>query len=322
MRIVIMCVYSAGVQCLEELVAQGEDVVGVVSWIGGSYCGRPLPPEVSVVDTAYRLYLPLYQPKPEEIKQPKFVEVLRKLEPDLIISAFWGTIFSPEILSIPPLGCINIHPSRLPEGRGITPNPWPIVRGRDKAWQTLHFLDPGVDTGDVVAQGYADVLPEDTGWTLTLKLGKVARDLLAEALPLIREGKAPRIKQDDSLASRFYVRTWSREINWRATALEVHNMVRAWTPSPTTTGAYTFLNGQQVTMIRSRVVPEEEQLQATGAVPGEILGSCGDGLLVQTGDGQVVIQDLELGPATEVSSEERIASVGLRGRVILGPKHA
>ena len=99
-------------------------------------------------------------------------------------------------------------------------------------------------------------------------------------------------------------------------------MVRAWTPSPTTTGAYTFLNGQQVTMIRSRVVPKAEQSQAPGAVAGEVLGSCGDGLLVQTGDGQVVIQDLELGPAAEISEDERIASVGLRGRVVFGPKYA
>ena len=315
MRVVIMCVYSAGVQCLEELVAQGEEVVGVVSWINGSYCGRPLPPEVSVVDAAYRLYLPLYQPRPEEINQPRFVEVLRRLRPDLIMSAFWGTIFSREILAIPPLGCINIHPSRLPEGRGITPNPWPIVRGHDRAWQTLHYLDPGVDTGDIVCQGYTDVLPEDTGWTLTLKLGLVARQLLAEALPLIRAGKAPRQPQDSSKATRFYRRTWTREVDWRASARDVHNMVRAWTPSPIETGAYTHLGGRQVTLVRSRVLPPEEQVPGPGAVPGELVATRGDGLVVQTGEGQVVIQDLRVEGAG-------LDLPGLRGRVIFGPKAA
>ena len=116
MRVVAILNGYTGALCLQELVDQGDEVVGVVTSPGDPSPGRP--PETSVKLTADRNTLPVYQPPMRDVNKPEFVELLRKLEPDLIVSMHFPVIFKVELLEVPPLGCVNEHPSRLPAGRG------------------------------------------------------------------------------------------------------------------------------------------------------------------------------------------------------------
>ncbi|MEN6480386.1 MAG: formyltransferase family protein, partial [Anaerolineales bacterium] len=189
MRVVAIVNGYTGALCLQELVDQGDEVAAVVT-----SPGVPPPdtdPKTSVKLTADRNLLPVYQPPMGAVNTPEFIDKVRKLAPDLIVAMHYATIFSPDLLRIPRLGCVNEHPSRLPAGRGMTPSFWHMIRGDDRNWITLHFLDPGIDTGDVIAQGSIPILPDDTGRTTARKLSEEGHRIFRENLPLIREGRAP-----------------------------------------------------------------------------------------------------------------------------------
>ena len=98
-------------------------------------------------------------PPTDVVKQPtqEFVDLMRQAKPDLLVGMHYPAIFKPVLLEIPPLGCVNIHPSKLPEGRGMTPSFWYLYLGRDTAWTALHYLDDGVDSGDVWGVAHSDI---------------------------------------------------------------------------------------------------------------------------------------------------------------------
>ncbi len=114
----------------------------------------------------------------------------------MIVAAWYGSILRPEVVALPPLGCINLHPSYLPLNRGKFPNVWSIV-DRTPAGATVHYIDDGVDTGDVILRREVAVDLTDTGASLYAKLQKACVDIFIEAWPNIRSGTAPRTAQSD-----------------------------------------------------------------------------------------------------------------------------
>ena len=298
MRVVAIVNAYTGALCLQELVDQGEEVIGVVTAPGDPQPGAPL--ENSVKLTADRNYLPVYQPPIKEVNSPRFVEVLRRLAPDLIVSMHFPLIFSKEILEIPRLGCVNEHPSRMPAGRGMTPSWWHMLVGDDHNWVTLHYLDPGFDTGDVISQGSVPIEPDDTGHTTSWKLSHVGHRLLAEALPLIREGRVPRTPQREIKGvknSYFSWKPWMARIVWEKPAAEVVRQVRCLThpkDQPSWTGcAYTHLAGRRLSVWSARTVETGRWERGPGE-PGEVVAVTGQGLLVRAGPGIVLLEDVDL----------------------------
>jgi methionyl-tRNA formyltransferase len=295
MRVLAIVNGYTGALCLQELVDQGAEVVGVVT--SPADPGPGATPETSVKLTADRNYLPVYQPPMEDVNEPRFIEVIRGLRPDLIVSMHFPVIFKEEVLAIPPLGCVNEHPSRLPAGRGMTPSCWHMLIGDDRNWITLHFLDAGIDTGDVIAQGSVKITPEDTGHTTGLKLSQEGRRIFAEALPLLATGRAPRIPQSRIEGVRPSYYSWKphyARISWHRPAAEIARHVRALarpTSLPSWTGsAYTHLVGQRVTVWAARAV-DAGRWATQAAEPGEILAFAGAGLLVKTGKGTLLVTD-------------------------------
>jgi len=297
MRVVTIMGGYTGALCLQELVDQGDEVVGVVTYPGDP---RPAtPPEASVKLTADRNLLPVYQPPFERINTPEFVALLSKLQPDLIVSMHYPVIFKRAILEIPPLGCVNEHPSRLPAGRGMTPSHWHMLIGDTHNWITLHYLDEGIDTGDVISQGSVEITLEDTGVTTSRKLSEEGQRIFREALPLIQEGKAPRIPQDqiEGVEPSYYSwKPWYAQIHWDWPAqklfLHVRTLthpkeMRSWTGE-----AYTFLGGRRVRVWEAKVA--EERWSREGAEPGQILAITGQGLLVKAGKGAVVLTEADI----------------------------
>ena len=307
MRVVTIIGGYTGALCLQELVDQGDEVVGVVTYPGDPRPGTP--PQASVKLVADRNLLPVYQPPFDRINTPEFAALLRKLQPDLIVSMHYPVIFKRPILEIPRLGCVNEHPSRLPAGRGMTPSHWHMLIGDTHNWITLHFLDEGIDTGDVISQGSVEITPEDTGVTASRKLSEEGQRIFREALPLIREGKAPRIPQDqvEGVAPSYYSwKPWYAQIHWDWPAEKIALHIRALTHAKEmrswTREAYTFLGGHKVRVWEAKVA--EGSWSREGAEPGQILALTGQGLLVQAGEGALVLTDADV---------ERREGAGLSG---------
>ena len=259
MRVAVIANGYTGALCLQELVDQGDEVVAVVT--SPADPGPAATPETSVKLTADRNYLPVYQPPMPDVNRPEFLAVLRRLRPDLIVSMHFPVIFSRELLAIPPLGCVNEHPSRLPAGRGMTPSCWHMLIGDDRNWISLHYLDSGIDTGDIIAQGSVEITPDDTGLTSGRKLSREGHRIFAQALPLIREGRAPRIPQKEIQGVKSSYYSWKphyARIAWERPAAQIARHVRALTHPkdlPSWTGcAYTHLAGRRVSVWRAEAV--------------------------------------------------------------------
>lgn len=284
MRIVYFTYWgNIGDRVLEWMVNNtDEEIIGVVS--------RPGDQGESIKDIAFKYYIPLYQPS-ENVNDPEFIEVLRKLEPDLFISMYFGRLFAPELLDVPSIGCINMHPSLLPKGRGQGPSTWPIVNGDKETGQTIHYLDEGIDTGDIIAQRILLIDPDDTSATLGAKLEDLGFDLFTEIWPLITCGNAPRIPQDNSQAT--YTVAARREharIDWIKNATEISNLCRAFSAG---LGAWSLLGEKRLYVWKAEPYTDSPALETRE--PGQILAITGNGIVAQAGDGPVLLSKTQVG---------------------------
>ncbi len=135
------------------------------------------PPVKIVVE---RLGIPLLQP--ERIKNAEFIKSINKLSPDVIVVVAYGKILPSEILTIPRLGCVNLHASILPKYRGAAPINWAIINGDNTTGVTTIKMDEGMDTGDILLQKEMEIENEDTAETLSMKLANTGANLLVETL--------------------------------------------------------------------------------------------------------------------------------------------
>lgn len=129
------------------------------------------------------------------LRDPKTLERIKALRPDLGISVMFGYILTPSTLSLLPKGCLNLHLSYLPYNRGAYPNVWCIVEGTP-AGVSLHYMDPGVDTGPILKRRKVPVEPADTGYTLYRKLESAGLQLFKDAWPRAKSGRLRPIPQD------------------------------------------------------------------------------------------------------------------------------
>jgi methionyl-tRNA formyltransferase len=122
------------------------------------------------------------------------MDAIRNLGPDLGLSVFFDFILKPAFFETLQRGCLNLHPAYLPYNRGQYPNVWSIVEGTPSG-VTLHYIDSGIDTGDIVAQREVPIAATDTGETLYRKLEDACVALFKETWPGVVSGTAPRRPQ-------------------------------------------------------------------------------------------------------------------------------
>jgi methionyl-tRNA formyltransferase len=194
------------------------------------------------------------------LQEPQVLDAIAALKADIAVSIFFGYILRPAFISLPTAGCINLHPSLLPYNRGAHPNVWSIIDGTP-AGVTLHYIDAGVDTGDIIAQREVPVEPVDTAETLYRRLERACIEVFTESWSLVRAGNAPRIKQSSCAGTCHRARDLEciDEIDLDASykAGDLIDLLRART-FPPHTGAY-FLSGGRKVYLRLQLAYEDEQ---------------------------------------------------------------
>jgi methionyl-tRNA formyltransferase len=209
----------------------------------------PAPPPVKVL--ARKLGLTVLQP--ETLRSPGVMDQLRDWRPEIIVVAAFGKILRMDVLSLPSLGCLNLHASLLPRHRGAAPIPAAILAGDAEAGISLMKMDAGLDTGPVLAQKRIPVRPEDTAESLTRNLAILAAEILRECFPVYIRGELVGEPQDDSRAT--YAPQLKKEegrLDFRLGSEFLHRKVRAFHPWP---GTYTFWKGQPLKILEIQPAP-------------------------------------------------------------------
>lgn len=257
-NIVFMGSPEFAIPSLESLAAQYH-VAGVVTQPDKpAGRGRKLaPPPVKV--KAQELGIPVIQPS--SLKSDEVFAQLTSWAPDVIIVAAYGKILRQNVLGLPTFGCINVHASLLPRWRGASPIQASILHGDEQSGVSIMRMEAGLDTGPVLAMRALDILPEDTGESLTLRLAELGAALLVEVLPAYLAGKIEPKAQDDTLATyAAMIKKEEGELDFSRTADELVRKVRAFNPWP---GAYLDYEGSRLKIHQGHVVP------ASGLRPGQ-----------------------------------------------------
>lgn len=253
MRVLFLGNNWVGWQIADNLKKTGAEVVGLVLHKASEQKFGHEIREVLDIDEKNIFYA-------NNLKKPETIKKIRALAPQIGVSAFFGSILKPDFLEIFPKGCVNIHPALLPFNRGAHPNIWSIVNGTP-CGVTIHYMDKGVDTGEIIAQQKVEVEPTDTGKTLYHKLEKACVDLFEKTWPLICQGQ---IKPGGQYAGKgTYHRILDlmsiKEImpNELYTAKELIDIIRSQTFKPFS-GAYMKINGKKV-CLRLELFYEHEE---------------------------------------------------------------
>lgn len=220
--------------------------------------------------------------QPARLRDPGAIAEVAALHPDLLVVMAYGQILPQALLDVPPLGCLNLHASLLPRHRGAAPIHAAILAGDTVTGVTVMWMDAGLDTGDMLLAEPCEISAEETAGSLHDKLAELAPAALGAALALIREGSAPRIRQNEALVT--YAAKLDREsgrIDWRENAEQIARKVRALHPWP---GCFTdcLLDGGQRSQVKVHRAAAREGTAPAGELQGTgFLVGCGAGGLVE-----------------------------------------
>ena len=295
MRFVFIGAGEIGVPTLRALLKSEHEVVGVVTQpdkpVGRAQLVEPLPIKRALAAAK----MPILQPA--RIKDPQAIEEIRALVPDAIVVMAYGQMLPRDVLEIPKIACLNLHASLLPRWRGAAPIQAAIAAGDRETGITVMYMDEGLDTGDILVQRTIDILPADTGGSLHDRLAHIAPEALLESLRMLEKRSAPRIPQDNALAT--LAPKLSREhgrIDWSEPAELIERKIRAFNPWP---GAFMTIstNGTRNLKIFSATIIDFE------GKPGEILKRQNE-LIVAAGEGALSLREVQLEGRRRMSGSE------------------
>ena len=268
---------------------------------------KEVAPPVKVL--AQKIGLPVFQP--EKVKDQSFIELFKKLNPEMVVVVAFGQILPKVIIDLPPLKCLNIHPSLLPKYRGTAPLNWPIIRGETKTGVTIMLMDEGMDSGDILLQQETNIDVDETYGELHDRLASTGASLLVEAIDQVVAGKSVRKPQDASgvtFAPRLKKETG--KINWHNNVSDIVNLIRGLSPTP---AAYTLLEGQVLKIFAAEANPNK-----ISETPGIIGAVNPNGLPVAASDGYVILKDVQLAGKKRMLIPDFLRGHRLNPKTILG----
>lgn len=280
MRIVFMGTPEFAVPSLESLHRAGHQVVGVFT--------QPDKPKnrgmkltaSPVKEFALSKSIPVFQPA--TLRDGAALETLRELAPELIVVAAYGKLLPDEILTLPKMGCINVHSSLLPKFRGAAPINWAILAGERETGVTIMHMAHDLDAGDVILAARTEIGENETAPELYDRLALMGGTLVVQAVEQLAQGTAPRQLQDESQVT--LAPMLSRDMSpmdFTRPAEALHAQVRGLLPWPAAT---TVLGGVRCKVLASRLTGES----AGNKAPGTVAQADKNGLKLVCGDGKML----------------------------------
>lgn len=205
------------------------------------------PPPVKIFANEHNI--DVYQP--EKVKSEDTINLIKNLNPDIIIVVAYGKILPKEIIDTPKYGCINVHGSLLPKYRGAAPIQWSIINGDTVTGITTMYMNEGLDTGDILLQSKLYIEEDETSDELKTRMSELGADLLIKTLEKLKSGDLKPVPQDSNEATFSPpLDKLNGEINWKADAKEIHNIIRGCNSWPI---AHTRLRGKLFKIYKSKV---------------------------------------------------------------------
>lgn len=311
LRIVFMGTPEFAVPSLQVLLEGSEQVVGVVTQ-PDQPSGRGMAfhaPPVKVLAEAH--HVPVFQPA--KLRVPEVLAQLQAWHPDLIVVAAYGRILPTTILTLPPLGCINVHASLLPKYRGAGPIQWAIANGETETGITIMQVSEPMDAGDILLQKALPIAATDTGGSLHDKLARLGAEALQEAIGLLKAGQLTARQQNEAdVTSAPLIQKDDGRVDWHLAAAVIERRVRAFNPWPS---AYTTLNGKLLKIFAAQV---EHSLRSSQAAPGTIIEVTPVTVSVATGNGVLTLREVQLAGKKRLSVEEFLHGYHLQPGLRLG----
>lgn len=311
MRVVFMGTPTFAVGSLKALTESGKhEIVGVVT-----QPDRPKGRGNKVIMTPVKEYAleqgyTVYQP--EKVKTPEFVQILRDMNPEIIVVAAFGQFLSKEILDMPKFGCINVHASILPKYRGAAPIQYAIIKGEKESGVTIMKMDIGMDTGDMLDKVIVPISENMTMGELHDELMVKGATLLLEVMEQIQAGTANPIPQNNAEATYATLLNRSMEcIDWSKTAKEVHDLIRGFNPEPST---FTSLpNGKKLKIWGSQLTDKTSE-----AKPGTVVEINKRTFFVACGTGVIEITEVQPESKKRMPAQVFINGRGVQVNDVLG----
>tara|TARA_B100001059_G_C17836051_1_gene588179 strand:+ start:3853 stop:4773 length:921 start_codon:yes stop_codon:yes gene_type:complete len=256
----------------------------------------------SVIEFSKKLKLKTLNPKKID---NELIEIIKKIKPDLIISCYYRKIFPKNLIKLPKQGIINIHPSLLPEFRGPVPTAWAIYNDKKETGVTIHNVDGGIDTGDVLVQSKIRIRNNETGYQLYRRAMKEGYNLFRRNFNKILNSKI-KPKPQKSGGSYYGKLNISSRIDWKSNAITIKNLIRIYAQPflPAVTrieNKYLFINKCSVYKNKKLIVQ----------APGKIIKIYNlKKILVSCSDGAVIIEDFHFYPPLNKIEEKYLLRVG------------
>ncbi len=308
MRIIFMGTPDFAVPTLEALVTGGHEVIAAVT--------QPDKPKgrgkavlmTPVKEKALEYGIPVYQPV--KAREPEFIEVLKSLEPEVIVVVAFGQILPKEILEIPRYGCVNVHASLLPKYRGAAPIQWAVIDGEEESGVTTMKMDEGLDTGDILEMEKIRLEEKETGGSLFDKLSRLGGKLILSTLSGLENGTVvPRKQGETTTPYAKMLKKTMGEIDWNMEAAAIERLIRGLNPWPS---AYTSCNGKTLKIWAADVLPGGQ-----GEEPGRVRAGK-DSLLVETGSGLLSITELQLEGKKRMDTASFLRGFSIPDGTVLG----
>lgn len=311
MKIVFMGTPAFAVPSLQMLVAEGYNVVAVLTQPDRPQGRKKTLTPSPVKEAALALGIPVLQP--ERLRRPEAVEELAAYEPDLIVTAAYGQILPKSVLDMPKNGCVNVHGSLLPKYRGGAPIQRSIINGENVTGVTLMYMAEGLDTGDMISRVEVPIGDEDTSGVLFEKLSLAGCDLLKAEMPRLASGRVEAVQQDESEAT--YAPNLSRDderIDWSAGSRDIYNRIRGLVPF---SGAFTLWNGET---FKVWAAAQPSGGSAGESVPGTVLAVDAQGVEVKTGDGSLRLTTVQPAGKKAMSAADFSRGAAMKPGTVLG----
>lgn len=288
MRVAFFGMFEYGSLVLQGLLEAGLEVACVVT-VHQDPHREPYFETTPLHEVARAAGLPLHEP--ESVKTDKFRALLASYKPDMGAIALFDKLLPAEVLRVPNQGFLNAHPSLLPAYRGPTPHNWVLINGETKTGVSIHQVNPEMDSGAVLLQASCAIGPDDTADVVMHKIAKLASKALPEGLKQVEAGKAHFMPQDPARATYFPRRREAYGIVlWWKSAQEIYNLYRGMLPRP---GAFTYHHSRKLGLLKAKLAPSPSS-QAQHLEAGGVLQVTPEGVWVQCGQGQVLLEELLL----------------------------